>query len=203
MTPRRTQRVVHNPPTSIIRPPRSASPSPWAGPTYAVGMLIARGAWTPGANASRAAGADPIPARSRASDHQQRGTGRTGDESAGDVSPCRRDRRRSGRRRACSTSSWRDRRAPDPGVQFSLQPLAPGPHTLRVELQDWPGGRRRPPRSPSPSSPPPRRPAASWWMAGTVAAVVALLFIGLLLLWLCWVRPVQVHPLYDADETET
>jgi hypothetical protein len=85
-----------------------------------------------------------------------------------------------------------------PLVQFSLQPVTPGPHRLRVELQDWPAGQAAPAEAAFTVVPAPPQPGASWWMAGTVAAVVAVLFSALLLLWLFWVRPVQVSPVYDA-----
>ena len=90
-----------------------------------------------------------------------------------------------------------------PLLRFSLQPLAPGPHTLRVELQDWPGGPATPAevRFTVVAAPPPT--GASWWLAGTVLALALVLGGGLLLLWFFWVRPLQVAPVYDdAAETE-
>jgi hypothetical protein len=89
-------------------------------------------------------------------------------------------------------------------LQFSIQPVAPGPHTLRAELQDWPGGPASPAEVAFTVTPAPPPTGSTWWLAGTVAAVAVVLLISLSLLWLRWVRPVQAAPLYDeADEEST
>lgn len=87
-----------------------------------------------------------------------------------------------------------------PRLQFSIQPVASGPHTLRVELQDWPGGTATPAEVAFTVAPTPPPTGTSWWLAGTVAALAVVLLLGLSLLWLRWVRPVQADPLYDDDE---
>lgn len=85
-----------------------------------------------------------------------------------------------------------------PRLQFSIQPVAPGPHTLRVELQGWPGGTAAPAEVAFTVAPTPLPVGSSWWLAGTVATLAVVLLVSLLLLWLRWVRPVQVNSVYDA-----
>jgi hypothetical protein len=87
-----------------------------------------------------------------------------------------------------------------PRLQFSIQPVAPGPHTLRIELQDWPGGTAAPAEVAFTVASTPLPTGSSWWLAGTVATLAVVLLVSLSLLWLRWVRPVQVNPLYDAAE---
>ncbi len=82
-----------------------------------------------------------------------------------------------------------------PLLQFSIQPVAPGPHTLRVELQDWTGTTT--PAEVAFTVAPTPLTGGTWWLAGTVAVLAALLLGSLSLLWLRWVRPVQATP---ADE---
>jgi hypothetical protein len=89
-----------------------------------------------------------------------------------------------------------------PQLQFSIQPVAPGPHTLRVELQDWTGGPAAPAEVAFTVAPAPPPTGSSWWLAGTVAALGVVLLLGLSVLWLRWVRPVQVNPLYDEEAEE-
>jgi hypothetical protein len=88
-------------------------------------------------------------------------------------------------------------------LQFSIQPVAPGPHTLRVELQDWPGGTAAPAEVAFTVAPAPLPNGSTWWLAGTVAVLAVILLVGLSLLWLRWVRPVQVNPVYDAQDEDT
>lgn len=88
-----------------------------------------------------------------------------------------------------------------PRLQFSIQPVAPGPHTLRVELQDWSGGPVTPGEVAFTVAPTPLPSGSTWWLAGTVAALAVVLLVSLSVLWLRWVRPVQVNPLYEpVDE---
>lgn len=84
-----------------------------------------------------------------------------------------------------------------PQLQFSIQPVTPGPHTLRVELQDW-TGTATPAQVAFTVAPAPLT-GGTWWLAGTVAALGVVLLGSLSLLWLRWVRPVQTGPA-DADE---
>ena len=83
--------------------------------------------------------------------------------------------------------------------RISLQPVAPGPHTLRVELQDAAGGVLAAPASVAFTLvAAPATPGATWWLGGIVALLAAVLSLALLLLWLLWVRPVQMQPVSDA-----
>src|SRR5262249_44686577 len=74
-------------------------------------------------------------------------------------------------------------------LRFGLQPVPPGPHRLRVELQDWPGGSAIPAEAPFTLVAGPSPAGASWWLAGIVVVLVGVVGGGLLLLWLLWVRP--------------
>ncbi len=87
-----------------------------------------------------------------------------------------------------------------PLLQFSIQPVAPGPHTLRVELQDW-TGTATPAQVAFTVAPTPLT-GGTWWLAGTVAVVAVLLLGSLSLLWLRWVRPVQATPADDEANEE-
>ena len=87
--------------------------------------------------------------------------------------------------------------------RISLQPVAPGPHTLRVELQDAAGGVLAAPASVAFTLvAAPATPGATWWLGGIVALLAAVLSLALLLLWLLWVRPVQMQPLSDAAASD-
>jgi hypothetical protein len=85
-------------------------------------------------------------------------------------------------------------------LQFSLTPVTPGAHTLRVELHDWPGGTATPAEVAVTVAPTPPPTGTSWWLAGTVAGVAVILLVSLSLLWLRWVRPVQANPVYDEAD---
>jgi hypothetical protein len=87
-----------------------------------------------------------------------------------------------------------------PLLRFSLQPVVPGPHTLRVEMQDWPAGRATPAATTFTVAAAPLPPGASWWLGGTVVVLAVVLGGGLLLLWLFWVRPLQMAPVYDGPD---
>jgi hypothetical protein len=84
-------------------------------------------------------------------------------------------------------------------LQFSIQPVATGAHTLRVALQEWPGGQAVPAEAAFTVAAAPTPAGASWWLSGLVAVVGVGLLVGLLFFWLRWVRPMQARP---ADPTQ-
>ncbi len=86
-------------------------------------------------------------------------------------------------------------------LRFVLMALAPGPHHLRVTLEDYAGGPVAPAEVAFTAQGRATPAGSTWALAAPVALVAVLLMGGLLIGWLRWVRPQQAEPLYDERDS--
>ncbi len=79
-------------------------------------------------------------------------------------------------------------------THFTLMGVPAGAHRLDVTRDDAPGAPAEVAFTARAVAP---APGASWFLAGAVALAAVVIFGGLLALWLLWVRPGRMEPLYD------
>ncbi len=87
-------------------------------------------------------------------------------------------------------------------LRFALLAVAPGPHRLRVTLEDYAGGSVSPAEVAFTAQGHSLPTGTTWALAGPVAALAVLLIGGLLVGWLRWVRPQQGEAVYDEPPRE-
>ena len=87
-------------------------------------------------------------------------------------------------------------------LRFALLAVAPGPHRLRVTLEDDPAGSAAPAEVAFTAQGHSLPTGTTWALAGPVAALAVLLIGGLLVGWLRWVRPQQAEAVYDEPPRE-
>ena len=88
-------------------------------------------------------------------------------------------------------------------LRFTLMGVAPGAHRLQATLEDYQAAPLASAEVPFTARNVAPGPGASWFLAGTVALVALVMFAGLLLLWLFWVRPQRTEALVgDLDSAE-
>ncbi len=84
-------------------------------------------------------------------------------------------------------------------LRVALLAVAPGPHRLRVTLEDYPGGAAGPAEVTFSAQGHAAPAGTTWALAGPVAVLAVLLISGLLVGWLRWVRPQQAEAVYDEE----
>lgn len=84
-------------------------------------------------------------------------------------------------------------------LRFALLAVAPGPHHLRVTLEDYAGGPASAAEVAFTAQGHALPSGTTWAFAAPVAGLAVLLIGGLLVGWVRWVRPQQAEAMYDEE----